>query len=188
MKIKQKVEDFEIYFSSNFGLENKTFEDLLRFQNTSTTEASDDQYIKHQITWPKLTFWNSYLYAEEQDNPFYLFQFSNEQKDLSFQLIVYVETSRVFGFKQGVIRQWSISPELLASGQLAKIIEAINDILQKNTPLISLRLQPYMPGIEVINKLKSIFLKLGLKKISAIAPEQTRFMDLRLSINDILKK
>jgi lipid II:glycine glycyltransferase (peptidoglycan interpeptide bridge formation enzyme) len=52
---------------------------------------------------------------------------------------------------------------------------------------MSLKVQPYLPGKEYIQSLKPLFYKLGFKADFTDTPEQTRFVDLRPSTEDILK-
>ena len=182
------VENFEIKFYFAFNLESKKLEDHYRFSKTKILDIIDDEDIQRQISWPKLTLWNSYLYAEAQEKEFYLLQVFNKQQEMITQAIVYVEKSRYLPFKQGLIKQFPLEQLNLSEEDKNLFLKKMLQIIRKKTDLMSLRVQIFSPGKKLLLKNKLKLETIGFKEVTCQNYQKTRFIDIRISLDEYLKQ
>lgn len=146
----------------------------------------DETKVEREISWPNLTYWQSYHYYSHQSGPFYLMQMSNIKTDRHYQIVIKVEVSKISFFSVGTVEKWIFNPNEESRRDLNELIEQLFTFLKNHTTIMSLRLQPYMPGEKNLELLHRMLAPKGFTDIKPKSYIKTRIIDLRPSVVEIL--
>lgn len=178
---------YQFRFFNFFDQKAKDFEDQnIRRNNHQPFFIQDEDQIRREIPWTDLTYWQSYHYHAFQDAPFYVLQMSNTATDKHYQLAIQVEISKISLFQIGTIEKWVANTLEESYLDLNELINQLLYFIKKHTPLMSIRIQPYMPGNALLEKVCNLLALKGFNEICPKSYTKTRMIDLRPSISDIL--
>lgn len=186
--IRKTCGDYTFRFTNFFDEEAKDFEDCkVKTQSSSEFIVSDEEGHTHQMIWPVLTFWQSHHFNSEFDLPFYVLQMSNTKTKKYYQTVISVEVSKISLFKNGIIRQWTFREDHDSLLDQKIFLEFLINSTYKYTDLMTLRIQPYVPGNEAIKKAVPLVQNFGFKKCTPMSYEKSRFVDLRNDLEETFK-
>ena len=178
--------DFSFRFFDKFDDRARSFEEDVRNQNSQTYEVTDAEGITRHLTWPNLSYWQSYRHLDHSHRPFFVLQATDRMTGILHQISVTVEVSKVSIFQNGIAQKWiplgiSHHPE-----RHQKLLSWLIHFCHRYTKVMNLRLQPYLPGDELLNSAKNILNSLRFTSTAPTSYTQTRFVDLRPEVSDIL--
>lgn len=186
-EIQMKRGDLNFRFSDSFNKAAKDFEDnQIRSKTCESISFIDEANISRSVLWPNISHWQSYHFLSNQKKEFYLLQMSNERTNCHYQVVVRVETSRIALFKTGIIHQWIMKTDEDSLIDQYYLIKELMHLCKLHTKLISVRVQPYMPGTETLESAHKLLSPLGFIEVGPISNIKTRMIDLRPSIEEIL--
>jgi hypothetical protein len=191
IKIELQRGEYKFIFSNYFDEKARNFEDIkIRSSKNDHFIIVDDDGISRQLPWPNLSFWQSYHYLDNQKNPFYVLQMSNTRTDHHYQIVVNVEVSRIELFKIGTVHQWIMRENENGSDDRIsdqhELIKQLKFFCLNHSGLMSLRIQPYMPGKMALQETQNLLSPLGFKDVAPKTYTKTRLIDLRPSIEEML--
>jgi hypothetical protein len=179
--------DLNFRFSNSFSKTSKDFEDnQIRSKGHEEISFIDDSNISRSALWPNISHWQSYRFINNQNKEFYLLQMSNERTNCHYQIVIRVETSRLALFKTGIIQQWIMKTDEDSSIDQYDLIKELMHLCKNHTKLMSVRMQPYMPGTKKLESVHKLLSELGFIEVGPVSNIKTRMIDLRPSIEDLL--
>jgi hypothetical protein len=176
-------------FCNFFDNKSREFEDKIHNSTEQTYSVLDSSGISRDISWPQLPFWQSYHYFDHLDpdsKPFYLLQMSNLENNFHYQIVIQVEVSKMSLFRIGIVPKWIMNTQNKSTKDQDVLIGELICFCRHYTKLMSLRIRPYMPGNELVDKTYDRLSAHGFHEVSASAYTQTRVIDLRPSVKEIL--
>lgn len=186
-EIKIKRGDFNFRFSNSFNKAARDFEDIqIHSKAYENISFIDDSKIPRNVSWPNLSHWQSYRFLDNQNKPFYLLQMSNERTNCHYQIVIRVEVSRLGLFKTGIIHQWILKTDEDSLIDQRELFKELICFCKLHTKLISVRVQPYMPGSNKLESAYKLLSPLGFLETAPRSNIKTRIIDLRPSIEEIL--
>ncbi|MGE5085509.1 MAG: hypothetical protein ACM3MG_04360 [Bacillota bacterium] len=178
--------DFSLRFFNKFDDRARLFEEDIRKQSLPTYEVKDEKGITRQLMWPNLSYWQSYRHLDHSHRPFFVLQAIDRITGLLHQIAISVEVSKVSLFQNGVVQKWIPLGPMQHPDRLRKLLSWLIHFCHQHTKVMSLRLQPYLPGDEPLNISKDILSSLRFESINPTAYTETRFVDLRPDVSEIL--
>lgn len=187
LSIKFQQGDLSFYFSDSFNNESRSFEEnKIQSMPPQNFSLIDDSGNMRNISWPKLSHWQSYHFFDNQKMPFYFLQMTNERTNRHYQIIIRVETSRIGFFQKGIIQQWILNTDEDSLIDQQELIKQLLSFCRLHTNLMSVRIQPYMPGIDSLEATHQLLSQFGFIEVDPLSNTKTRMIDLRPSVEDIL--
>jgi hypothetical protein len=187
IKLELTRGDFQFNFSNSFDQQSREFEDSkIRSKAHDIFSLNDDDGILRELPWANLSYWQSYHFLDNQENPFYFLQMTNRKTFNHYQIVVSVEISRVELFQIGTVHQWIMSSEVESTTDQHELLSQLNYFCRHHTNLMSLRIQPYMPGKKSLESTYNLLTPLGFADVSPKSIIKTRMIDLRPPTEEIL--
>lgn len=163
----------------------KDFEDQrIRSKPLEIISIHDDTH--RDISWPNISYWQSYQFIENQDSPFYFLQMSNNKVQTYYQLAITIEVSKIAFFQIGTIHKWIMSTNESSVNDQAELFKQLTLFCHSYTKLMSLRVQPYMPGETSLSLASNLLSLLGFVDAAPKSYIKTRMIDLRPSLEELL--
>lgn len=185
-EIQTKRGDYLFRFANSFSEVSKEFEDnRIRGKAFENIFFTDDGNTLRSVSWPNLSFWQSYHYLNNQNVKFYLLQMSNVQTNCHYQIAIRVDESRFSLFKTGTIQQWIMKTDEKCLIDQYELITQLLYFCKLHTKLMSVRIQPYMPGVKTLKSTYNLLSKIGFVDSPPLSITKTRMIDLRPSIEEI---
>jgi hypothetical protein len=185
--IEERRGDLSFRFSNSFNKTSRDFEDnYIRLKSSEYIIFTDDSNNSRDISWPNLSHWQSYHFLDNQNKPFYLLQMRNERTSDCYQIVIHVEISRLGLFWSGNVLQWIMKSDESSLSDQYELIKQLMYFCKRHTKLMSMRIQPYMPGIKKLDSSQELLSQLGFIEVAPLSNIKTRMIDLRPSIEEIL--
>lgn len=185
INLKFQNDDYVFRFCDFFDHESRAFEDELRNKSLSNYLLSDDSGIFREISWPNISYWQSYRYLEHQLNPFYVLQMTNQKTGRLYQIAIQIEVSKISLFQSGNSQKWIMDASVTSFDDQKMLIKQLLVFCKSYTRLMSLRIQHYMPGSEHIELADKLLSQFNFKEITPRSYIKTRMFDLRPSVEII---
>lgn len=177
----------------HFRFTNSINQQVISFEETNIRQRPNQQLVirdeddeERELTWPSLSYWQSYRYYQEQSGPYYIYQVTSLKNQKHYQFIINQEKSKFSFFGQGVIEKWVLNLHYDSQEDLIVCMTELIHLLKNQTQLMSLRVKPYMPGLKSLNLIEQFLSPIGFFNVSARSYEKTRLMDLRPETSLIL--
>lgn len=183
--IELKSGDSTFRFCNFFDLRSRNFEEeKIRSKESKHYIINDDEGQEKNLEWPSLSYWQSYHYLDYQNDPYYFLQMSNNKTNKHYQIAIISEVSKISYFKIGTIHKWIVDIDSLKNQE--ECMEKLIFFCKRYTGLMSLRIQPYMPGEKSLESIPEILSPLGFNQVKPKAYTKTRMIDLRPSVEEML--
>lgn len=180
-----QIDDYQFRFCNFFDDDSKHFEDqLIKKQTVIKHVVTDEEGNDHLIKWPKITFWQSHRYITKSENPFFVLQMSNTRTQRHYQVLVQVEVSKINFFKQGIVRRWAMSVDQDSLADQLILLEQLKILCFQKTDLMTLKIQPYVPGDIALSQAIKIATLTGFRRCAPTTYEKSRFVNLQNDIKD----
>lgn len=187
INIKVQRDEYHFRFCNFIDQDAMDFEELkIRKKPNRQFILYDESNIEREISWPNLTYWQSYHYYSHQAEPFYLMQMSNLKTDRHYQVAIKIEVSKISLFSIGTIEKWIFNQMPESHQDLDELMNQLILFLKSNTSVMSLRAQLYMPGAKTLEQFHQILSPKGFVDIGPTSYTKTRIIDLRPSVNEML--
>lgn len=195
-KKQKKLIDIETYrgvysfrFTNFFDSRSRELEEKIRQNASSVHSIVDDSGVRRELTWPHLSFWQSYHYLDQLNNetaPFYLLQMSNSENKCYYQVVIQSEVSKISLFQVGTLKKWIPTTDPKSLQDQEQLIKELISFCISYTNLMTLRMEPYLPGKECIEKTYNMLFSLGFCDVSPKSYIKTRMLDLRPTVDEML--
>lgn len=186
--VELKTAEFSFRFCNFFDSKSREFEEKkIRSQDSKQFFITDDDGDEKIMSWPPISYWQSYHYLDYQNAPYYFLQMSDLRTDSHYQISITTEVSKISLFQVGTIHKWIMDTENNSIINQKEFIQKLIFFCKRYTSLMSLRIQPYMPGEESLIKTHQLLSPLGFNSVLPKAYIKTRIIDLRPSVEDMLK-
>lgn len=185
--VEFKKGDLDFRFCDQFDQRAREFEAKVRAGNSLQCTVTDESGTIREINWPNLSFWQSHRYLDHQRGPFYVLQMHNQKTDAHYQIAIRVEISKVSLFQRGIVQKWVLPNLSKASiNDQQELVAQLINCCQRYTTLMSIRIQPYMPGRKILANVHEILLQQKFNEVRPEAYIKTRFIDLRPPVAEML--
>lgn len=187
INLKTQRDEYHFRFCNYIDQNAMDFEELkVRKMPNRQVSIYDESNIEREISWPNLTYWQSYHYYSHQIEPFYLMQMSNLKTDRHYQIAIKIEVSKISLFSIGTIEKWTFDQTPERQQDLNELTSQLILFLKNNTSVMSLRVQPYMPGAKYLQQFHQILSPKGFIDIGPRSYTKTRMIDLRPTVAEML--
>lgn len=183
--ITKKRDQYSFRFCNFFDDKSRELEEIIRRQLLCPNAIIDDSGKEREISWPTISYWQSYHFLDFQKRPFYLLQMTNTNTNFHHQIVVMVERSKLPLFQFGVSEKWVTSSNADLQDDQIELVRELLYFCKNHTPLISLRIQSYIPQFKTIEKTYENLYSLGFHKVAPRSYVKTRMIDLRPPIDEI---
>ncbi|MFM6928345.1 MAG: hypothetical protein ACKOX6_07765 [Bdellovibrio sp.] len=178
--------DFSLRFFNTFDDRARSFEEEVKNQHSHGYQVIDKEGTVRHLTWPNLSYWQSYRHLDHSHRPFFVLQATDRVTEVLHQIAITVEVSRVSLFQNGIVQKWIPVGLIHHPERHRLLLNWLIHFCRRHTQVMNLRLQPYLPGEEHLRVAKDILNSLRFTSISPTSYTQTRFVDLRPEVSDIL--
>lgn len=187
IKLEIQKDDYTFNFCNYFDEETRDFEEnKIRSSPNHNFLVCDDGDISREISWPNLSYWQSYRFLDNQKNPYYFLQMSNRRTNSHYQVVINVEVSKIELFKTGTIHRWIMATNEDALADQLELMNQLKYFCKHHAGLMSLRIQPYMPGKKSLESTYDLLSPLGFSDVRPKSYTKTRMIDLRPSVEEML--